>query len=254
MCGLTCGPPWRGRPPAGFTKRESGTVRETGRPLSQVRPGERAGSAVSGEGVCAGVDAAPDADAGLAGCGGEGLDRGAGLPGDVLEAALAVLVLLAEPVEVDAAVRGRGRLPSRRTSAPGPASHDLRHAVVSLGSTPRCPRPRSPVARDTASRSCSRSTRCINGQAHAANQCITDALGTAEPEPAPAVKKTATASRHPEMPGQQPDAEQNGQQTAPPGGQNTAPTSAVRGFRAFRPWYARTHSGRRKPENTPRNA
>ncbi len=54
----------------------------------------------------AGVDAVPDADAGLAGCVGEGLDRGAGLGGDVLEAALAVLVLLAEPVRVGAAAGG----------------------------------------------------------------------------------------------------------------------------------------------------
>jgi hypothetical protein len=29
------------------------------------------------------------------------------------------------------------------------------------------------------------------------------------------VKKTTTASRHPEMPGQKPDDEQNGQQTEP---------------------------------------
>lgn len=53
----------------------------------------------------------PDGDAGLAGCGGEGLDRDAGLGGDVLEAALARLVLLAQPVRVDAAVRARGRVP-----------------------------------------------------------------------------------------------------------------------------------------------
>jgi hypothetical protein len=35
---------------------------------------EHAGSAEGGEGVGAGVDAVPDSDAGLAGCGGEGLD------------------------------------------------------------------------------------------------------------------------------------------------------------------------------------
>ena len=51
--------------------------------------GECAWSAEGGEGVGAAVDAVPDADAGLAGCGGEGLDRRAGLGGDVLEAALA---------------------------------------------------------------------------------------------------------------------------------------------------------------------
>jgi hypothetical protein len=50
--------------------------------------GERAGSAEAGKGVGAAGDAVPDADAGLAGCGGEGLDGDAGLGGDVLEAAL----------------------------------------------------------------------------------------------------------------------------------------------------------------------
>ncbi len=37
------------------------------------------------------------------------------------------------------------------------------------------------------------------------------------------MKKTTTVSRYPEMPGQQPDAKQNGQQTAPVDGQHTAP-------------------------------
>jgi hypothetical protein len=41
--------------------------------------------------------------------------------------------------------------------------------------------------------------RCFDEQADAADQRITDALGTAEPEPAPAVKETTTASRHPEI-------------------------------------------------------
>ena len=104
--------------------------------------GERAGSAESGEGVGAAVDAVPDADAGVAGCGGEGLDRDAGLGGDVLEAALAVLVLLAEPVRVDVflAVR-RGRvaesgageeLPDGPLAAPGDAG-DLASAVSLAG-------------------------------------------------------------------------------------------------------------------------
>ena len=44
-----------------------------------------------------------------------------------------------------------------------------------------------------------------------------------------------TLSRHPEIPGQQPDAEQNGQQAAPPDGQHTAPAPAVRA----RPWIPR---------------
>jgi hypothetical protein len=62
--------------------------------------GERSWSAEGGEGVGAAGDAVPDADAGVAGCGGEGPGGGAGLGGDVLEAALAVLVVLAEPVRV----------------------------------------------------------------------------------------------------------------------------------------------------------
>ena len=44
---------------------------------------------------------------------------------------------------------------------------------------------------------------CIDGQADAANQRITDALGVPRAR-ALATKETTTASRHPEMPGQQP--------------------------------------------------
>ena len=107
----------------------------------QTSGGERAGSAEGGEGVGAAGDAVPDADAGVAGCGGEGLDGDAGLGGDVLEAALAVLVLLAEPVRVDAAARGRGRLaepgtgeelPDGALAAPGDAG-DLAGAVSLAG-------------------------------------------------------------------------------------------------------------------------
>jgi hypothetical protein len=103
--------------------------------------GECAGSAEGGEGVGAGVDAVPDAEAGLAGCGGEDLDGGAGLGGDVLEAALAVLVLLAEPVRVGAVIRGRGRvaepgageeLPDGALAAPGDAG-DLARAISLAG-------------------------------------------------------------------------------------------------------------------------
>jgi hypothetical protein len=83
-----------------------------GEDVPDVR-GKRAGSAEGGEGLGAAADAVPDAEAGLAGCGGEGLGGGAGLGGDVLEAALAVLVVLAEPVRVDAAVRLRGRVAGR---------------------------------------------------------------------------------------------------------------------------------------------
>jgi hypothetical protein len=49
-------------------------------------------------------DAVPDAEAGLAGCAARAATGEAGFGGDVLEAALAVLVVLAEPVRVDVAV------------------------------------------------------------------------------------------------------------------------------------------------------
>jgi hypothetical protein len=39
---------------------------------------------------------------------------------------------------------------------------------------------------------------CIDGQADAANQRITDALGIKDTEPEPGARKTATARRHPE--------------------------------------------------------
>ena len=86
-------------------------------------------------------DAVPDADAGVAGYGGEGFDRGAGLGGDVLEAALAALVLLVEPLRVGVAVRERGRLaepgageelPDGALAASGDAG-DLARAVSLAG-------------------------------------------------------------------------------------------------------------------------
>jgi hypothetical protein len=43
---------------------------------------------------------------------------------------------------------------------------------------------------------------CIDGQAEAVNQRITDALGIHDAQPVPATKETTTASRHPEMSGQ----------------------------------------------------
>jgi hypothetical protein len=48
------------------------------------------------------------------GWGGEGLDRDPGLGCYVFEAALTFLVLLAEPVGVDGAIRGRGRVAESR--------------------------------------------------------------------------------------------------------------------------------------------
>jgi hypothetical protein len=98
--------------------------------------GECFWSAEGGEGVGAAGDAVPDADAGLAGCDGEGLDGGAGLGGDVLEAALAVLVLLAEPVRVDAAVRERGRL-----AEPG-AGEELPDGALAASGDSSTPAPR----------------------------------------------------------------------------------------------------------------
>jgi hypothetical protein len=111
-----------------------------GEDVPDVR-GERAWAAEGGERVGAAVDAVPDADAGRAGCGGEGSDGGAGLGGDVLEAALAVLVLLAEPARFDGVVRGRGRvaepgadeeLPDDALAASGDAG-DLAGAVSLAG-------------------------------------------------------------------------------------------------------------------------
>lgn len=63
---------------------------------------------------------------------------------------------------------------------------------------------------------------------------------TASPMPAtspiPAgTYETTTASRHPEVAGQPPDGGQNGQLTAPPDGQHTAPAPTVRA----RPWIPR---------------
>jgi hypothetical protein len=107
-----------------------------GEDVPDVR-GERAWPAEGGEWVGAAVDAVPDADAGLAGCGGEGPDRDAGLGGDVFEAAVTFVVLLAEPVRVDGVVRGRGRaaepgageeLPDDALAASGDAG-DLAGAV-----------------------------------------------------------------------------------------------------------------------------
>jgi hypothetical protein len=59
------------------------------------------------------------------------------------------------------------------------------------------------------------------------------------------------------MAGQQPDAEQNGQYTAPRTVWTPllpSPSVPVRGFRALRPRHARTHSGRRRPGFAPRSA
>jgi hypothetical protein len=58
--------------------------------------------------VGAAVDAVPDGDAGGAGRCGEVLDRDAGFGGDVLEAPLPGLVLLAEPVRVDGVLAASG--------------------------------------------------------------------------------------------------------------------------------------------------
>jgi hypothetical protein len=124
--------------------------------------------------------------------------------------------------------RKQALTPAQQRSPLGRRPYDLRHAAVSLWLNSGVP------ATEVARRAghgvavlLKIYAHCIDGQADAANQRITDALGTTEPESGPAVKKTTTASRHPEMPGQPPDHEQNRQQTAPPGGQHTAPAPAV---------------------------
>jgi hypothetical protein len=112
-----------------------------GRPKTVQTSGGTHGSAEGGEGVCPAADAVPDAVPGLAGRSGEGRDRAVGLGGDVLEAALAVLVLLAQPVRVDAAVWALGlraepsageELPDGALAASGDAG-DLARAVSLSG-------------------------------------------------------------------------------------------------------------------------
>jgi hypothetical protein len=66
--------------------------------------------AEAGQGVGSAVDAVPDGNAGVAGCGGEGIDWDASLGCDVFEAALPRLVLLAEPVWVDVVAGARDGL------------------------------------------------------------------------------------------------------------------------------------------------
>ena len=99
---------------------------------------------------------------------------------------------------------------------------------------------------------------CIDGQADAANQRITDALGTPEAEPGPGGEeddgsepgslKCQVSSQTPSRTVSRPLLRTVSTPLPPP------PSVPVRGFRAFRSRHARTHSGRRKPENTPRNA
>jgi hypothetical protein len=135
--------------------------------------------------------------------------------------------------EVWTEARQKALTPAQQRSPLGRRPYGLRHAAVSLWLNSGVPA--TEVARRTGHGVAvllKIYAHCIDGQADAANQRVTDALGTTEPESAPAVKKTTTASRHPEMPGQQPDAEQNGEQVAPPDGQHTAPAPAVRA----RPW------------------
>jgi len=89
---------------------------------------ERAGCAGAGQRVGVAVHAVPDGDAGVAGRGGQGSDWDAGFGGDVLEAALPNLILLAQPVRLDVAVWAVGglpepglgqELPDRALAAPG---------------------------------------------------------------------------------------------------------------------------------------
>jgi integrase len=69
------------------------------------------------------------------------------------------------------------------------------------------------------------------------NEVWTEARKTASPSPSPALamKEATTASRHPEVAGQRPDAERKGRYTASADGQHTAPALAVRA----RPWIPR---------------
>jgi hypothetical protein len=91
---------------------------------------------------------------------------------------------------------------------------------------------------------------CIDGQADAASQRITDAPSTPRQSRTPSTRATPTASRKPEVAGHRPE-----------GGRAvsvTAPALAVRApsvdFKAPGTWAPRTHSGRRRPRIAPRNA
>jgi hypothetical protein len=88
----------------------------------------------------------------------------------------------------------------------GRRPHDLRHEAVSLwlNSGVACDRGRPP--RRAASPSCSRIVaHRIDGQANAANQCITDALSIPRQSRTPATRATPTASRQPEVVGHRPE-------------------------------------------------
>ena len=109
-----------------------------------------------------------------------------------------------------------------------PPPCDLRHAAVSLWLNSGVP------ATEVARRAghgvavlLKIYAHCIDGQADAANQRITDALGTQDAGQDPG-DETKTASRHPEMPGQRQEA---GRTVGV-----TVPTGPVRGFSAPRPW------------------
>ena len=121
--------------------------------------------------------------------------------------------------------------PAQYRSPLGRRPYDLRHAAVSLWLNSGVP------ATEVARRAghgvavlLKIYAHCIDGQADAANQRITDALGIqdTQPESDPVTRETTTASRHPEMPGQRHKA---GRTVGV-----TAPTAPVRGFFRPRPW------------------
>ena len=106
--------------------------------------------------------------------------------------------------EVWTEARKKALTPAQYRSPLGRRPYDLRHAAVSLWLNSGVP------ATEVARRAghgvavlLKIYAHCIDGQADAANQRITDALGTqAEPEPSPAKKATPTASRQPDTTGQ----------------------------------------------------
>ena len=132
--------------------------------------------------------------------------------------------------EVWAEARKEALTPAQQRSPLGRRPYDLRHAAVSLWLNSGVP------ATEVARRAghgvavlLKIYAHCIDGQADAANQRITDALGIRDARArAQVTKKTTTPSRPPEMPGQRRKAGRTVGVTA-----STAP---VRGFFRPRPW------------------
>ena len=130
-----------------------------------------------------------------------------------------------------------GPHPAQRRSPLGRRAYDLRHAAVSLWFNSGVP---ATGVAHRAGHSVAVLLKiyadCIDGQADAANERITDALDT---KPDPGTSETRTARRHPEMAGQRQEAERDGR--------HNCSRRPVRGR-------SRTYNGPRRPGTEPRTA